>query len=138
MPEGLEQWSRGTLRSAGWRQWKRGPVQFAELRKRSVATGCGKDLAARAAVSVNGLWRLANSPALAVALPYACFDSPGITTRTVRPQLNPPNRPVRARTPGCVRGKARERLPRSIGGLAQNETGVLEFGVTFREPDGVL
>src|SRR3984893_3703368 len=45
--EGLEGWTTGRLRSAIWKQWKRGSVRFAELRKR----GVGKDLAATTAGS---------------------------------------------------------------------------------------
>ena len=33
---GLEQWLRRRLRSAIWKQWKRGPARFAELRRRAV------------------------------------------------------------------------------------------------------
>jgi hypothetical protein len=33
---GLEHWLRRRLRSAIWKQWKRGPARFAELRKRDV------------------------------------------------------------------------------------------------------
>jgi RNA-directed DNA polymerase len=69
--QGLEEWTRRRLRSVIWKQWKRGKVRFAELRKR----GVGKDLAARTAGSAHGPWRLANSPALAFALPNAYFDS---------------------------------------------------------------
>lgn len=69
--EGLEQWLRRRLRSAIWKQWKRSPVRFEELRKR----GVGKDLAAQTVGSAHGPWRLANSPALAIALPNAYFDS---------------------------------------------------------------
>jgi RNA-directed DNA polymerase len=76
--EALEQWLRRRLRSAIWKQWKRGSVRFAELRKR----GVGKDLAARTAGSAHGPWRLANSPALAFALPNAYFDSLGIPRLT--------------------------------------------------------
>jgi RNA-directed DNA polymerase len=75
----LEEWTRRRLRSAIWKQWKRGTVRFAELRKR----GVGKDLAAQAAGSAHGPWRLANSPALAIALPNAYFDSLGIPRLTV-------------------------------------------------------
>lgn len=77
--QGLEEWTRRRLRSAIWKQWKRGPVRFAELRKR----GVGKDLAAKTAGSAHGPWRLANSPALAIALPNAYFDSLGIPRLTV-------------------------------------------------------
>src|SRR5262249_52323056 len=34
--QGLEEWLRRRLRSAIWKQWKRGTVRFAELRKRGV------------------------------------------------------------------------------------------------------
>src|ERR1035441_4254083 len=61
---GLEQWLRRRLRSAIWKQWKRGTVRFVELRRRSVDT----DLAAQTAGGVYGPWRLANSPALSIAL----------------------------------------------------------------------
>ncbi len=78
--EGLEQWFRRRLRSAIWKQWTRGSVRFAELRKRDV----GKDLAAQTAGSAHGPWRLAKSPALSFALPNAYFDSLGIPRLTVR------------------------------------------------------
>ncbi len=76
--EDLERWFRRRLRSAIWKQWKRGSVRFAELRKR----GVGKDLAAQTAGSAHGPWRLANSPALSFALPNAYFDSLGIPRLT--------------------------------------------------------
>ena len=72
--ENLEKWFRRRLRSAIWKQWKRGSVRFAELRKRDV----GKDLAAQTAGSAHGPWRLADSPALHIALPNVYFDSLGI------------------------------------------------------------
>ena len=72
--EGLEKWFRRRLRSAIWKQWKRGSVRFAELRQRGVS----KDLAARTAGSAHGPWRLADSPGLHIALPNAYFDSLGI------------------------------------------------------------
>jgi len=78
--EGLEQWFRRRLRSAIWKQWQRGSVRFAELRKRDV----GKDLAAKTAGSAHGPWRLADSLALHVALPNAYFDSLGIPRLTGR------------------------------------------------------
>jgi RNA-directed DNA polymerase len=67
----LDRWIRHRLRSVIWKQWKRGSVRFAELRKR----GVGKDLAAQTAGSAHGPWRIANSPALAISLPNAYFDS---------------------------------------------------------------
>ena len=76
--QGLEKWTRRRLRSVIWKQWKRGSVRFAELRKR----GVGKDLAAQTAGSAHGPWRLADSPGLHFALPNAYFDSLGIPKLT--------------------------------------------------------
>jgi RNA-directed DNA polymerase len=76
--QGLEEWTRRRLRSVIWKQWKWGSVRFAELRKR----GVGPELAAQTAGSAHGPWRLANSPALAIALPNAYFDSLGIPRLT--------------------------------------------------------
>jgi len=71
----LEEWLRRRLRSAIWKQWKRGKVRFAELRKRGVS----QDLAAQTAGSAHGPWRISNSPALNIALPNAYFASLGLT-----------------------------------------------------------
>ena len=79
--ESLEQWLRRRLRSALWKQWKRGTVRFSELRRRAV----GADLAAQTAGSAHGPWRLADSPALSIALPNAYFDSLGIPRLIVKP-----------------------------------------------------
>lgn len=76
---GLESWLRRRLRAVVWKQWKRGKVRFAELHKRGVR----KDLAAQAAGSAHGPWRLSNSPALNVALPNAYFASLGLTPLVV-------------------------------------------------------
>lgn len=78
--QGLEEWVRRRLRSVIWKQWKRGRVRFAELSQR----GVGKNLAAQTAGSAHGPWRLANSPALNIALPNAYFDSLGLPKLTVR------------------------------------------------------
>ena len=72
----LDRWIRRRLRAIAWRQWKRGRTRFAELRRR----GVGKDLAARTAGSPHGPWRLANSPALAIALPNALLGSIGLVS----------------------------------------------------------
>ncbi len=74
----LEEWVRRRLRSAMWKQWKHVRVRFAALRKR----GVGLALAARTARSAHGPWRLAQSPALTIALPTAYFDSLGIPRLT--------------------------------------------------------
>jgi len=78
--EALEHWYRRRLRSVLWKQWKQGSVRFAELRKR----GVGRDLAAQTAGSVHGPWRLADSPALHMALPNTFFDSLGLPRLIVR------------------------------------------------------
>ena len=78
--EELDKWVRRRLRSAIWRQWKRGRRRFAEMRKRGVS----EDLAGQTAGSAHGPWRLANSPALAIALPNSYFDSLGIPRLTGR------------------------------------------------------
>ncbi len=76
----LDEWVRHRLRATAWKQWKQGRRRFAELRKR----GVGKDLAAQTAASAHGPWRLANSPALNMALPNAYFSSLGLPTLVVR------------------------------------------------------
>jgi RNA-directed DNA polymerase len=76
----LESWLRRRLRSVVWKQWKRGRTRFRELRKR----GVGKDLAAQTAGSAHGPWRIANSPALAIALPNAYFAKLGLPPMVVR------------------------------------------------------
>jgi RNA-directed DNA polymerase len=70
----LDQWLRRRLRAIAWKQWKRGPARFAELRR----CGVGRDLAAQTAGSPHGPWRLANSPALTKALPNSFFGSLGL------------------------------------------------------------
>ena len=76
--EKLDYWLRHRLRSAVWKQWKRGSIRFVELRKRGVS----RDLAAQTAGSAHGPWRLANSPALHFALPNTYFASLGIPSLT--------------------------------------------------------
>jgi RNA-directed DNA polymerase len=72
----LDRWLRRRLRAIAWKQWKRGDTRFAELRRR----GVGRDLAAQTAGSPHGPWRLANSPALTIALPTAFFASLGLAS----------------------------------------------------------
>ena len=67
----LDEWIRRRLRSMIWKQWKRGKQRYAKLRH----LGIGRDLAAQ---SQHGPWHLANSPALALAIPIAYFDSLGL------------------------------------------------------------
>ena len=72
----LDEWTRRRLRAVAWKQWKCGRARFAELRRR----GVGRDLAAQTAGSPHGPWRLANSPALTIALPTAYFGSLGLAS----------------------------------------------------------
>jgi RNA-directed DNA polymerase len=72
----LDQWTRRRLRAIAWKQWKRGPKRFAELRRH----GVGRDLAAQTAGSPHGPWRLSNSPALTIALPTAALQSLGLAS----------------------------------------------------------
>jgi hypothetical protein len=76
----LETWLRRRLRSVGWKQWQRGRTRFRELRKRGVS----KALAAKTAGSPHSPWRLANSPALAIAFPNAYFAKLGLPPMVVR------------------------------------------------------
>jgi RNA-directed DNA polymerase len=76
----LEQWLRRRLRSRVWKQWKRGRTRFRELRKR----GVNKDLAAQTAGSPHGPWRIADSPALHIALPNTYLAELGLLPLVVR------------------------------------------------------
>jgi RNA-directed DNA polymerase len=78
----LDEWIRRRLRAIAWKQWKRGRTRYRELRRR----GVGRDLAAQAAGSPRGPWRLAASPALNMALRTAFFGSLGLASvATLRP-----------------------------------------------------
>jgi len=78
--QSLESWLRRRLRAVVWKQWKKGRTRFRELRKRGVS----KDLAAQTAGSAHGPWRIANSPALSLALPNAYFDALGFPAMVIR------------------------------------------------------
>jgi RNA-directed DNA polymerase len=70
----LEQWMRRRLRSVIWKQWKRGRRRYEQL----CARGVNRVLAAKTAGSAHGPWRIANSPAMAIAFPLTYFDSLGL------------------------------------------------------------
>lgn len=72
----LDEWTGRRLRAIAWKQWKRGPARYAELRRR----GVGRDLAAQTAGSPRGPWRLACSPALNIALPTSFLGSLGLAS----------------------------------------------------------
>jgi RNA-directed DNA polymerase len=76
----LATWLRRRLRSAVWKPWKPGRTRFRELRKR----GVGQDLAAPTAGRPHGPWRIAHSPARAIALPNAYFAQLGLPPMVVR------------------------------------------------------
>jgi RNA-directed DNA polymerase len=97
----LDEWIRRRLRAIAWKQWKRGPVRFDELRRR----GVGRDLAARTAGSPRGPWRLAASPALTTALSNALLGSLGLASVAACGSHNLPNRRIRTRTYGGVGGE---------------------------------
>ena len=61
----LEAWIRRRLRMYLWRQWKNGPKRFKELRRRGIA----RFLAAVAAGSPTGSWRMSGHPAVSLGLP---------------------------------------------------------------------
>jgi RNA-directed DNA polymerase len=97
----LDEWIRRRLRAIAWKQWKRGPSRFAELRR----CGVGRDLAAQTAGSPRGPWRLAASPALSMALPNARLGSLGLASLAQSRSHNLPNRRIRHRTYGGVGGE---------------------------------
>ena len=70
----LEAWIRRRLRSYLWRQWHNGRNRFTELRRRGVP----KFLAAVAAGSPTGFWRMSSHPAVQMALRNAYFDDLGL------------------------------------------------------------
>ncbi|WP_315722245.1 MULTISPECIES: hypothetical protein [unclassified Bradyrhizobium] len=76
----LDEWIGRRLRAVVWTQWKRGPNRFDELRRR----GVDRETALKAAGNPRGPWRLANSAALARALPKSFFASRGLPYLEVR------------------------------------------------------
>jgi RNA-directed DNA polymerase len=66
----LDAWIRRRLRMVVWKQWRKGPNRFAQLRKRGVA----RDHAAIAAGAQSGHWRMSRHVTVQPALPNAyCF-----------------------------------------------------------------
>ena len=68
----LDKWIRRRLRSYHWKQW--GRRGYRELRKRGVS----RDLAWNTCKSAHGPWRLSQSPALVIALPWRYFAALGL------------------------------------------------------------
>jgi RNA-directed DNA polymerase len=96
----LDEWTRRRLRAIAWKQWKRGPARFSELRRR----GVGRVLAAKTASRPRGPWRLSNSPALAIALSNAFLTALALPSLAAVKVPNPPNRRIRTRMYGGVGG----------------------------------
>ena len=80
----LEAWIRRRLRSYLWRQWQNGPNRFKELRRRGVP----KFLAAVAAGSPTGFWRMSSHPAVQQALRNHVFDDSACPGSTLPQKLN--------------------------------------------------
>ena len=76
----LESWIRRRLRSIIWRQWKRGTIRYAELRRREIP----HFQAAVAAGAPKGPWRMARHATIQRAFPNAYFDSLGLPRLIVR------------------------------------------------------
>jgi RNA-directed DNA polymerase len=99
----LEAWIRRRLRSYLWRQWQNGPNRFKELRRRGVP----KFLAAVAAGSPTGYWRMSSHPAVQKALRNHVFDDLGLPRLYVAAKAQPDRTAeVRIRMPGGVGGAA--------------------------------
>jgi hypothetical protein len=102
----LAGWVR-RLRAALWLQWKTRRRRRAAL----IALGVGPRAAANTADSRHGPWYLARSRAPSVGLSKAHFRSLGLPSLIEERQRHRPNRLVRTRMHGGVRGKAGDRRP---------------------------
>ena len=103
----LDTWLRHRLRSVVWKQWKRERTRFAELRKRDINVM----LAAKAAGSAHGPWRLAASPALSCAPPMLTSTPSDFLRWRLR---NDPTRRTAGCGPACPvvwQGRAGNRAP---------------------------
>jgi Group II intron, maturase-specific domain len=115
----LEAWIRRRLRSYLWRQWWNDHNRFKELRR-----GVPKFLAAVAAGSPTGYWRMSSHPAVQQALRNHVFDDPGLFMSPQR--LNPVEPPCTdpyARL--CGRGGAARRPRILIIGLERTVSAAL-------------
>lgn len=70
----LDQWTRRRFRQVAWKQWKTGRRRFTELVKR----GTPQPLAAAAAGSSLGPWRISRSPSVHIALDNATLATLGL------------------------------------------------------------
>lgn len=76
----LNSWIHRRLRCVQWKQWKRGKRRFAELRRLGVRT----ELAAKAAGSSHGPWRISRTSAMSYALPDAFWKRLGLLPLTTQ------------------------------------------------------
>ncbi len=76
----LDEWVRRRLRCVVWKQWRRGTTRFANLRQ----LGVPARTAATTAGSSDGPWRLADTPAMHMALPIRFFASLGMPSLALR------------------------------------------------------
>ncbi|MBI2305663.1 MAG: group II intron reverse transcriptase/maturase [Rhodocyclales bacterium] len=74
----IDKWVRRKLRCYLWKQW--GPAGYRELRKRGVSVR----EAWNTSKSAHGPWRLSKTPALAIALPLAFFETMGLPSLAPR------------------------------------------------------
>lgn len=70
----LDSWIRRRLRCVLWKQWKTYKKRMKELIKRGIRV----ELAYTSARSSKGPWKIANTPAVRIALPSKFFDSIGV------------------------------------------------------------
>ncbi len=95
---GLDEWIRHRLRVIQLKHWKRGRTAFRELRTLGVSFGTAIGIARH----VRSWWH-ASTHLMHVAFPIDFFDELGIPR--LAPDPNSPNRRMRTRTSGGVRGE---------------------------------
>ena len=110
--------SPATCACVVWKQWRTGRDRFAELRAR----GVGQDLAAKAAGSPDGPWRISRSPAVQHRAAQRLSSTRSAFLDLAAPPTRLTNRTavVRTRMPGGVggeppRGAPLSRLDRILG-----------------------
>jgi hypothetical protein len=105
----LEAWIRRRLRMHLWRQWRNGPNRVKELRRKGVQ----KFLAAVAAGSPTGFWRMSGHPAVqkSTAQPRLRYSRPALSLHCAL-KLNPVEPPRYViLMPGGVEGAALGGVP---------------------------
>lgn len=72
--EAVDEWLRRRLRAVRWKQWKRARTRIREL----TALGVHPDQAYQWGLTSKGVWRLAGSAPLQVAMPNSYWDAAGL------------------------------------------------------------